>query len=64
MTELEKKQDANQLMNLEMMDTITGGMGCVACSSSCLSCSVSESNGTTKPTEKPTETPKPTPTKS
>lgn len=61
MSDLEKKLDADQLMSLEMMDTITGGQGCaIACEQSCLwSCSATQRN-TTKPTEKPTT---PTPKK-
>lgn len=59
MTNKEIKADANALMNLEMMDTITGGAqmcsaGClITCTESCLF------SGKVKNTEPPTNTPTP-----
>lgn len=61
MTQLEKRKDENELMNLEMMDSITGGAllckkGClIACTESCiLSKKVSNTDPTTS-TPDPTE---------
>jgi hypothetical protein len=60
MTQLEKQNDANELMSLEMMDSVTGGAQ--MCSEGCLfactqSCFLSKK---VKNTEAPTSTPAPT----
>lgn len=60
MTQLEKRKDENELMNLEMMDSITGGA--LLCKESCLiacteSCILSKKVSNTDPT---TSTPDPT----
>lgn len=60
MTQLEKRKDENELMNLEMMDSVTGGAsmcseGCaIACSESCLI--TKKAKNTEPPTKKPDPT--------